>query len=133
MCRVFAAVCASDSVQTCRLVGGKITFVHRRLWPALVRLANRLPKGALTAVREEHTERGSHRTVEVPFPAWVPKQIRSAGRRLSETTAVAHLGNLASALPGLEPDRPDALRKPPVRTERHPRRKQPVPMRRRKS
>ena len=29
----------SRDVLVCRLVGGKITYVHRRIWPALVRLA----------------------------------------------------------------------------------------------
>ena len=33
----------NDDVLVCRVVGGKITFVHRRLWPALIRLADRLP------------------------------------------------------------------------------------------
>ena len=28
-----------DDILVCRLVGGKVTFVHRRLWPALVRAA----------------------------------------------------------------------------------------------
>jgi hypothetical protein len=44
MFRVFETVRASPEVLTCRLVGGKVTFVHRRLWPALARLASRLPK-----------------------------------------------------------------------------------------
>jgi len=29
----------SPDVLVCRLVDGKITYVHRRVWPALVRLA----------------------------------------------------------------------------------------------
>src|ERR1700758_527139 len=41
---LFDVVGDSGEVLTCRLVGGKVTYVHRRLWPALVRLAGRLPK-----------------------------------------------------------------------------------------
>ena len=32
---------ASDQVLVCKLVDGKVTLVHRRLWPALARLATR--------------------------------------------------------------------------------------------
>ena len=31
------AIRESEDVLVCRLVGGKVTYVHRRLWPALVR------------------------------------------------------------------------------------------------
>jgi hypothetical protein len=55
MYRVFGAVCDSSQVLVCRLVGGKVTFVHRRLWPALVRLGSRLSKRGLAAVQDEHT------------------------------------------------------------------------------
>jgi len=34
----------------CRLVDRKITFVHRRLWPTLLRLAHRFPKKRLASV-----------------------------------------------------------------------------------
>jgi hypothetical protein len=40
-----------SSVAGCfRLVEGKITFVHRRLWPALVRLAAVVGEERLTAI-----------------------------------------------------------------------------------
>src|ERR1700682_485401 len=35
------AIRKSANVLVCRLVGGKVTYVHRRLWPALVRVAGR--------------------------------------------------------------------------------------------
>ena len=91
----------SKDVVTCRLVGGKLTFIHRRLWPALVRLARRLPKGALDAVGEEHTASGAHRQIRKPFPRWVPRDVRAAARRLSETRAEKALAPWAGAL-GLE-------------------------------
>ena len=45
--RVAEAVSASPDVLVCKLVDGKVTYVHRRLWPALVRLAARFQKGQL--------------------------------------------------------------------------------------
>ena len=45
----------SPDVVRMRLVNGKVTLVHRRLWPALVRIADRFPAKNLTAIHEEHT------------------------------------------------------------------------------
>ena len=92
MYQVFEAVRDSKSVLVCRLAGGKVTFVHRRLWPALVRLAGRLPRRGLAAIREEHTARGAHRTVVTPFPRWVPKAVLARARRLSVAGAVSAIG-----------------------------------------
>ena len=36
----------SPNVVRCRLVDGKITLVHRRLWPALVKMATAFDSGA---------------------------------------------------------------------------------------
>src|SRR5512138_2619316 len=55
---IFRALGAADDspdVLRFRLVGAKITLVHRRLWPALVRLADELGKDALAVLRQEHT------------------------------------------------------------------------------
>ena len=65
---VTRAVRDSDNVLVCRLIDGKITFVHRRLWPALVRVADRLPAVCLSQLREVHARSGRHVTTEVPFP-----------------------------------------------------------------
>ena len=86
---VTRAIRDSDDVLVCRLVEGKITFVHRRMWPALVRAAGRIPSDRLTQVREVHTSSGRHVTKEVPFPDWVPASVRAAARRLSEEAARA--------------------------------------------
>jgi len=91
MFRLFGAVCDSPDILVCRLAGGKITFVHKRLWPALVRLAGRFPKGVLAAVREEHTGSGAHRSVRTPYPQWVPRPILAAGRRLDPDQAAREL------------------------------------------
>jgi hypothetical protein len=82
----------SEDVLVCRLVKGKVTFVHRRLWPALVRAAGRFPPDHLSQVREVHTSSGRHVTREVPFPDWVPSGVRAAARGLSEDAALAEVG-----------------------------------------
>jgi hypothetical protein len=86
---VTRAVRDSDDVLVCRLIKGNITLVHRRLWPALVRAASRLPSVHLSRVREVHTSSGRHATKEVPFPDWVPSSVRAAARALSEEAALA--------------------------------------------
>jgi hypothetical protein len=93
MYSVFQTVCDSPDVLVCRLVGGKVTFVHKRLWPALVRLADRLPKRGLAATRDEHTASGAHRTVITRYPDWVPKPVLKSAARLGEDEAIALLGD----------------------------------------
>jgi hypothetical protein len=82
----------SKDVLVCRLVAGKVTFVHRRLWPALVRLERWLPKEGLAQIREVHTQSGRHVTRETPFPRWVPVEVREATRALGEEEARKQLG-----------------------------------------
>ncbi len=79
-----------DVVRT-RLVNGKVTLIHRRLWPALVRVADRFPIGRLAAIHEEHTESGAHRVRELVFPIWVPPEVRRAAEGLSTEEAWAEL------------------------------------------
>ena len=90
--RVLEDVYDSPQVLVCRLVRGKVTLVHRRLWPALVRLSGSLPKSGLAAVREEHTARGSHKTVTTPYPRWVPDDIRRRARSMTREAAESLLG-----------------------------------------
>ncbi len=92
---VTRAVRDSPDVLVCRLLGGKVTYIHRRLWPAVVRLADKLNKTALAAIREVHTASGSHRVVERPFPKWVSAAVQKAADRLSEEEAVFLLGEQA--------------------------------------
>jgi hypothetical protein len=84
-------VSSSSEVIRMRLVKGKVTLVHRRLWPALVRTADRFRAGSLAAVHEEHTSSGAHRTTETPFPDWVPAEVRRSAARLSEEQALSQL------------------------------------------
>lgn len=87
------AVRDSSDVLVCRLVRGKITYVHRRLWPALVRLARGFARRDLAALREVHTARGHHALQVVPFPQWVPPEVKRAARRLNAADAQAALGD----------------------------------------
>ena len=82
---------SSDDILVCRLVDGKITFVHKRLWPALVRLADTIPANRLAQVKEIHTDSGRHVVEETPFPKWVPSDVMAAGQSMSEAGALADL------------------------------------------
>jgi hypothetical protein len=90
--RATRAVRDSPDVVVCRLIDGKITYVHRVLWPALVRLASFVQASRLAAIREVHTPSGAHRLVTVPFPGWVPQEIELAAQHLSEDEAREQLG-----------------------------------------
>jgi hypothetical protein len=90
---VTRAVRDSDDVLVCRLIKGKVTFVHRRLWPALVRAAARLPSDRISQVRDVHTTSGRHETKEVPFPDWVPSSVHTASQSLSEDEAFAQFAS----------------------------------------
>jgi hypothetical protein len=83
----------SGDVLVCRLVGEKVTFVHRRLWPALVRLADRLPRGGLDRISEEHTASGRHEQRITPFPEWVPREVGAQSAGLSESAAKEQLAS----------------------------------------
>jgi hypothetical protein len=93
--RVLSAVRESPDVLVCRLVDNKITFVHRRLWPALVRLAPRFEPRQIAQVHEEHTASGRHVTRDIPFPNWVPSDVKSESQTLSEREALKSLGEWA--------------------------------------
>jgi len=87
---IFAAIQTvreSPAVVATRLVNGKVTLIHRRLWPALFRVADDLPHDRLAALHEEHTPSGAHRTVEVPFPKWVPDVVQAEAKRLTVEVA----------------------------------------------
>lgn len=89
--RVLNEATASDDVIRLRLVDGKLALVHRRLWAALVRLADTIGPEALASVHEEHTASGAHRSWTVPFPDWVPQAVREQAAQLSEADAIEQL------------------------------------------
>lgn len=98
--RVLRAVRESPDVLVCRLVNRKITFVHRRLWPALARLAHRFEPQQVAQVHEEHTASGRHVTHDVAFPEWVPVDIMSEAWSLSEREALEAIGEWAEHVKG---------------------------------
>jgi len=95
---IFAAanlVVDSGEVLVCRLVDGKVTFVHRRLWPPLLRLVSRLPAGGLDQISEEHTASGHHERRVTPYPDWVARDVAAEAARLSEAGAEQQIARWA--------------------------------------
>jgi hypothetical protein len=85
------AIRESADVLVCRLVGGKITYVHRRLWPALVRLAGQFDANRLAVIEEVHAPSGRHKVSTTPFREWVPDEVAKAAARLQEDEAYSLL------------------------------------------
>jgi hypothetical protein len=81
----------SPDVVRLRLVNGKVTLVHRRVWPALVRVSDGFPPARLASIEEEHTASGAHRKIETPFPDWVPAEVVEAAASLTEAQAFGAL------------------------------------------
>jgi hypothetical protein len=96
--RITRSVRESPQVLVCRLVSGKVTFVHERLWPALVCAGKQLGLGRVSQLVGEHTSSGKHLSREVPFPVWVPEHITVQAGKLSEEKA---LKILDSIIPGV--------------------------------
>jgi hypothetical protein len=99
--RVAEAVSESPEVLVCKLVDDKVTFVHRRLWAALVRRAGTFRRGQLDKIWEEHTKTGAHVSRQNGFPAWVPEEVMAEAARLPVAEAEAVLAQW----PGLRSSR----------------------------
>lgn len=98
---IFAAINAvrdSPDIAVTRLLDGKVTYVHRRLWAPIVRLSTVIEPQRLAVVHEAHTRSVAHRTWTAPFPDWVPDEILVAARGLSEDESWARLEGVASVL-----------------------------------
>lgn len=81
----------SKAVLTCTLAKGRITYIHRRLWPAFVRLATRFPPHSLDKVREVHLANGRHKRDDLKFPDWVPADFMNASATISHAEAAASI------------------------------------------
>src|SRR5688572_19821857 len=88
----------SEDILVCRLVQGKVTLVHRRLWAALVRVAKHFRAAQIAQVRQEHTPSGKHVNHQVPFPKWVPKKISEQAGKMDEQEALNALGSWTAGL-----------------------------------
>jgi hypothetical protein len=71
--------------------GWENTYVHRRMWPALVSFAGRFSKQRLAALNEVHTPAGKHKLLVTPFPDWVPTEVLQAAQKLTEKEAASQL------------------------------------------
>ena len=93
---IFAALSElddSDDVRCFKLLDGKVTFVHRRAWPVLVRLARagELEADRVASVQQEHLPTGEHRNFVTPFPEWVDDATAKAADKLTLAQARAAL------------------------------------------
>jgi len=100
-----SAVSEHRDVLVCKLVEGKVSYVHRRVWPALVKLAARFAQAQLAQVANEHTQSGAHRSISTPFPDWVPDEVKREARALSVAEAEQMLALI------LTPTTPRRMRK----------------------
>ena len=82
---------SSKDVLICRLVAGKVTYVHRRLWPALARLSGQLKADQLAPIREIHTAEGKHRVEITAFSEWVSAKVKREAASLPVEEAVSQL------------------------------------------
>lgn len=81
----------SNVVLTCTLARGKITYIHRRLWPAFVCMEQQFPYGALNMVRQVHLPSGQHQRQDIPFPDWVPEPVLAIARELPNSDAAMEI------------------------------------------
>jgi hypothetical protein len=81
----------SPEIVTTRLVNAKVTLIHSRVWPAIVRAADELGVERLAAVHHEHTPSGTHQSFRVEFPLWVPRDAIERSTVLSLDEAFAQL------------------------------------------
>ena len=84
----------SEDVRCFKLVDHKVTFVHRRVWPALVRLANDgvLVADQVTSIQQEHLPTGEHHNILTPLADWVDEGTARAAAAMSTAAARAQLG-----------------------------------------
>ena len=95
--QIFDALSTIDDdadIRCFKLVDHKITFVHRRLWPALAKLAQAgvLAADRVASIQQEHMPTGEHRNITMPFPDWVPDDALATAESLSVDEAKSQLG-----------------------------------------
>jgi hypothetical protein len=93
------AVRDSADVLVCRLVGDKVTYVHRRRWPALVRLAERFDADRLAVIQDVHTPSGRHKVNVTAFREWISEDVAKAAASFTEEDATAMLSVLLATGP----------------------------------
>jgi hypothetical protein len=81
----------SPDIVSTRLINDKVTLVHARVWPAIVRVSDVLGVERLAAIHSEHTASGAHHSFEVDYPHWVPASAVRDAALLSVEEAFANL------------------------------------------
>jgi hypothetical protein len=94
---IFAALSElddSEDVRCFKLIDHKVTFVHRRLWPALVRLARDgvFAADQVTSIQQEHLPTGEHHNILTPLADWVDEATNRAADTLAVADAKKQLG-----------------------------------------
>ncbi len=79
-----------DLVST-RLINDKVTLLHSRVWPSVVRVSDVLGVERLAAIHSEHTASGAHHSFEAAYPSWVPAATLLDATSLSVEEAFANL------------------------------------------
>lgn len=91
---ILSAVRDYPEIIACRLIDGKVTLIHRRVWPALVLLAREFPVDRLAAISERHTAGGKHVAEEIPWPKWVPPDVKEKAQTLTTERAIVIFGEV---------------------------------------
>jgi hypothetical protein len=81
----------SPDIVATRLIDDKVTLLHARVWPSVVRVSAFLAADRLAAIHSEHTASGAHRSFEVDFPHWVPVEVLGAAEHMDVDEAFANL------------------------------------------
>ena len=90
--RLAESVCDSGDVLICKLVNGKVTYVHRRVWPSLIRLSKYFSSDQLAQVESVHTPSGKHELKVISYPQWAPPESKKAAKLLDESGAIRVIG-----------------------------------------
>ena len=85
---------AEAEVAVCKLIDGKITYIHRRLWAACARLAEVIGIERLDLIHSVHTDQGHHRSERIPLAEWLPGEVADEAGVLGEDEARILLANV---------------------------------------
>ena len=88
---VINRLAASPYVARLRLVDHRVTLVHRRLWPALLRLAPRYDDDACSSSARSTPPPAPTAPRRTPLRDWVPADVRAAAAVLTDDEATALL------------------------------------------
>jgi hypothetical protein len=88
---ILTALDESTEIVSTRLINKKVTLLHARVWPSVVRVSEFLGVDRLAAVQSEHTKSGAHHAFEIEYPLWVPSDDLQRGAAMDIDEAFASL------------------------------------------